>query len=494
MADTKISALPSATTPLTGNELVPLVQNGTNVKVAASNIASGATTINFSNVAAPLACTASVSASSGILNGAYYYAVSYVTAVGETPGGGSLVVNPANKQVTVSLPISSDSRVTARKLYRTIANPVEQNVKYLVATVSDNTTATYTDNLADESLGALESYVNTTGGELLLNNSRVGNFDFSMGFGINSWLTGTGYANTAYGANSLPVNTSGDRNVALGVDALYSNLTGARNTAVGVHTLNNNTSGNDSTAVGYGAGFNTNVTLTAVGASALQNNTTGAGNTAVGTSALAYCTTGANNTAFGANASLNIIDGNFNTSFGLEALKVNASGNFNIAFGMQSVFYCTGSWNVGIGMQALFNTGPADQNVAIGGQALYTNQTGQQNVAIGHSAGYYETTSNNLWIDNLPRTNLADGQAKALVVGKFDASTSNQYLKINGAVRPGVYTTSALPSAAVVGAGARAWVTDSTVAFLAANFGAGFAGGGTYSAPVVCTGSGWVIG
>jgi hypothetical protein len=36
MADTKISAMPNATTPLTGTELVPLVQSGVNVKTAIS--------------------------------------------------------------------------------------------------------------------------------------------------------------------------------------------------------------------------------------------------------------------------------------------------------------------------------------------------------------------------------------------------------------------------------------------------------------------------
>lgn len=36
MADTKISAMPNATTPLTGTELVPLVQSGINVKTAIS--------------------------------------------------------------------------------------------------------------------------------------------------------------------------------------------------------------------------------------------------------------------------------------------------------------------------------------------------------------------------------------------------------------------------------------------------------------------------
>jgi len=37
MADTKISAMPDATTPLTGAELVPLVQSGVNVKSSIAN-------------------------------------------------------------------------------------------------------------------------------------------------------------------------------------------------------------------------------------------------------------------------------------------------------------------------------------------------------------------------------------------------------------------------------------------------------------------------
>ena len=37
MADTKISAMPNATTPLTGAELVPLVQDGVNVKSTIAN-------------------------------------------------------------------------------------------------------------------------------------------------------------------------------------------------------------------------------------------------------------------------------------------------------------------------------------------------------------------------------------------------------------------------------------------------------------------------
>jgi hypothetical protein len=41
MADTKISALPGASTPLAGTEVLPIVQSGATVKVAVSNITAG---------------------------------------------------------------------------------------------------------------------------------------------------------------------------------------------------------------------------------------------------------------------------------------------------------------------------------------------------------------------------------------------------------------------------------------------------------------------
>ena len=41
MADVKISALPAASTPLTGGEVLPIVQSGTTTKVAVSNLTAG---------------------------------------------------------------------------------------------------------------------------------------------------------------------------------------------------------------------------------------------------------------------------------------------------------------------------------------------------------------------------------------------------------------------------------------------------------------------
>lgn len=99
----------------------------------------------------------------GNLNGAYTYKITWVNAIGETKGGvTSGVVNPVNNQVKVTyLPVGPDG-TTARKIYRTVAGGADGTQK-LVATVSDNTTTTYVDNVADGSLGATVPTVNTDG-------------------------------------------------------------------------------------------------------------------------------------------------------------------------------------------------------------------------------------------------------------------------------------------------------------------------------------------
>ena len=47
MADTKISALPSATVPLAGTEVLPIVQGGATTKVSASGLFNNPTVTNY---------------------------------------------------------------------------------------------------------------------------------------------------------------------------------------------------------------------------------------------------------------------------------------------------------------------------------------------------------------------------------------------------------------------------------------------------------------
>ena len=87
----------------------------------------------------------------GVLTGAYYYAITYEKdGVELVTGAVSNTVNPSSNSITVTCPIGP-ADVTDRKLYRTEAGGTQLK---LLATLGDNTTTTYVDNIADGSLGA----------------------------------------------------------------------------------------------------------------------------------------------------------------------------------------------------------------------------------------------------------------------------------------------------------------------------------------------------
>uniref|UniRef100_A0A6M3LW53 Uncharacterized protein n=2 Tax=viral metagenome TaxID=1070528 RepID=A0A6M3LW53_9ZZZZ len=94
---------------------------------------------------------AEVTTTPGNPDGTYYYAMTYVTAGGEEVlGSVSNTVTVSSEQVTLYLPLGYTGTLQ-RKLYRTVDSGTTLK---LLATVADNTTLTYTDNIADGSLGA----------------------------------------------------------------------------------------------------------------------------------------------------------------------------------------------------------------------------------------------------------------------------------------------------------------------------------------------------
>lgn len=121
---------------------------------------------------APAAITAALAGTpiaGNVDNGAHRYLATFVTADGETQAGtASAIVTVADKTVNGKVELTSiplgGSMVTARKLYRTTAGG---STYLLLATISDNTTTTYTDNIADASLGAGAPSVNTTADPML---------------------------------------------------------------------------------------------------------------------------------------------------------------------------------------------------------------------------------------------------------------------------------------------------------------------------------------
>ena len=104
----------------------------------------------------------------GVLgNGLYKYKVTLVNAAGETTGGtanaGTTVADyTANGQIALSSIPTGAAGTTARRLYRT---KVGGSTYYLLATIADNVTATYTDNTADAALVTAEPGWNTTGAQ-----------------------------------------------------------------------------------------------------------------------------------------------------------------------------------------------------------------------------------------------------------------------------------------------------------------------------------------
>jgi hypothetical protein len=103
----------------------------------------------------------SVSGTTGgslVSGGFYSYAVTFTTSSGEVghafAGLSIWPLGTGNTKALLSgIPTSADPRVTGRKVYRTVNGG--SGAYYLVTTIGDNVTTTYTDSTADASLGVL---------------------------------------------------------------------------------------------------------------------------------------------------------------------------------------------------------------------------------------------------------------------------------------------------------------------------------------------------
>lgn len=116
------------------------------------NVASS----GISAVTAPTALTAALGSGAGNLSaGNYSYKVTYVGTLGETAlGSASNTVNVAvpgtnGKIALTAIPVSGSGTVTARNIYRTIAGGTTW---FFLHQIADNTTTTFSDNIADTSL------------------------------------------------------------------------------------------------------------------------------------------------------------------------------------------------------------------------------------------------------------------------------------------------------------------------------------------------------
>lgn len=127
------------------------------------NDGSGNVNVTYSTtvLAAPGAPTVAAGGA-GTPNGVYKCQVTFVNAQGETIGGTEATVTVTNQQISWSGIPLGPTTTTQRKLYRTPAGGATGTEK-LVTTIADNTTTTFTDNVADGSLGAAVPATNTAG-------------------------------------------------------------------------------------------------------------------------------------------------------------------------------------------------------------------------------------------------------------------------------------------------------------------------------------------
>jgi hypothetical protein len=100
--------------------------------------------------------------SSGNPNGAYRTVVTFLSAFGETTPGGEVDITVTNDQILWTNIPTGPPGCTGRNLYRTVAGG-GANTEKLVTTISDNVTTSFTDNVADGSLGVSVPITNTYG-------------------------------------------------------------------------------------------------------------------------------------------------------------------------------------------------------------------------------------------------------------------------------------------------------------------------------------------
>ena len=208
-------------------------------------------------IAQPSNNVVAATGSVGPLSGIYYYSVTFVTALGETSPwpGTAIAVSPTAQMVNVSsIPIGPNG-VIARRIYRTKASSPDPKDYYLLTTITDNTTTTFTDNTADALLGLPANWGDTNRDFLTYSNDTVARYSLtSTSVGKLVFTVNTGYACVAVGNNSQQFLTTGRRNTSVGVYALQNATTAQRNTVVGTHSGNGITASENNEFFGYASG------------------------------------------------------------------------------------------------------------------------------------------------------------------------------------------------------------------------------------------------
>jgi len=340
--------------------------------------------INMEQVSAPTGLqltgiTFTSNAGTGSLSaGTYQYDFCFVTAEGETECvisnvyyASGLSLSNGSSMTLSNIPVSSDPRVTGRKVFRSLVNPSSagsgQYFTYFIDTISNNTQTTYTDTTADSSINTNTvqySYrkANTTAGQLFIQNTKT--------------LFSDSY-NTVFGNNAYSsANNRGNSTVAIGTESLRDNTTGVNNVSVGYASSFRTSGGSDNVSVGFASNyFNPNGEFNvAIGSGSLRSNSL---------TLQSYNTTIGGNSMFTSN-------GNYNSILGYYSGR-NLSGSNNTFIGSFAGYY--------------ISTKPLNYNIFIGnqvGNSLTGNSNMSNNILIGYGVNPPDLGgSNQLNIGNL---------------------------------------------------------------------------------------------
>lgn len=246
--------------------------------------------ITQSDVAVPASNLTAAAGSAGALTGAYYYATAFLLSDGTVTApwtGTATAVNVTSQRIELSnIPVSPSPKVAGRVLLRTTATPIDPKAYYVLATINDNTSTTYSDNAIDGALTVPANWIGNAG-QMNSDGSRVvgGLSEQSQSLAIGNGSS-AGYASVHIGLDAGKDTTIGRRNTSVGVYSLENVTSGYQNTSIGTHAGGGITVSYANTMLGYAAGgavSNMGFGNTAVGDSSLGGNPTkGDGNTALG--------------------------------------------------------------------------------------------------------------------------------------------------------------------------------------------------------------------
>jgi hypothetical protein len=228
-------------------------------------------------------------------DGVHRYKVMFTTADGDTALSADYLVvtvtdKATNGQVLLAnIPVSTNSKVTGRRIFRGKIG-VSTSSYYLVATINDNTTTTYTDNTADAGIGTADyrNIENVTSANIWRDGGKYGQIaanNFGLGyFCLGGSSTMTGWYNFALGRNVMRYCTTGTANVGVGQFALNDLTTGSYNVAIGTESLNTLATGSYAVAIGYNALYTATAAVGSIAISyqALRDATTATGMIALG--------------------------------------------------------------------------------------------------------------------------------------------------------------------------------------------------------------------